>query len=262
MNILFIGDIVGKPARKALSKFLFRIQQEQEINFIIANAENIAGGIGVTKETAQELFSLGVNVLTSGNHIWAKKEVIQYLNEEKRLLRPLNYPKPCAGSGYIIEQTNSNNKIAVVNLMGRLYLQSLDCPFRAIEDVLQLIKKETNIIIVDFHAEATSEKIAMGWFLDGKVSAVIGTHTHVQTADECLLPNQTAYITDVGMVGPYNSVIGMDKEAAISRFLTQLPIKLEVAKGNCIFGGVVISVDEISGKSLSIKRLLLREKND
>jgi len=262
MNILFIGDIVGKPARKALNKFLFTIQQEQEINFIIANAENIAGGIGITKETAQELFSMGVNVLTSGNHIWAKKEVIQYLNEEKRLLRPLNYPKPCAGNGYIIERLNSNKKVAVVNLMGRLYMQSLDCPFRAIEEVLQLIKKETNIIIVDFHAEATSEKIAMGWFLDGKVSAVIGTHTHVQTSDECLLPNQTAYITDVGMGGPYNSVIGMDKEAAINRFLTQLPIKLEVAKGNCIFGAVIISVDETTGKSLSIKRLLLREKYD
>lgn len=262
MNILFIGDIVGKPARKSLSKFLFQIQREQEINFIIANAENIAGGIGITKETAMEIFSLGVNVLTSGNHIWAKKEIIDYLNEEKRLLRPLNYPKPCAGNGYIVEEINYNRKVAVVNLMGRLYMQAVDCPFRAMEEVLPIIRKDTNIIIVDFHAEATSEKIAMGWFLDGKVSAVIGTHTHVQTADECILPHQTAYITDVGMVGPYNSVIGMDKETAINRFLTQIPLKLEVAKGPCVFEAVVISIDEQTGKSKSIKRIYIKEKND
>ncbi|OGF66026.1 MAG: metallophosphoesterase [Candidatus Fischerbacteria bacterium RBG_13_37_8] len=259
MNILFIGDIIGKPARKALPDFLSEVSKAHTVDFMIANGENLAGGVGITKETAEEIFSLGINVLTTGNHIWAKKEAVALLNSEKRLLRPLNYPEQCPGNGYVVLEDSSGHKIAIINAMGRVYIQSLDCPFKAIEAVLPSLNKHTKIIIVDIHAEATSEKKALGWFLDGRVSAIVGTHTHVQTADETILPQGTAYVTDVGMVGPYDSVIGMDKKNALSRFLTQIPERLEVAKGPCIFNAVIISIDEKSGHSTSIKRILLQE---
>jgi len=261
VNILFIGDIIGRPARKTLSKFVPQLIHEYMIDFIIANGENLAGGVGLTKETAEEMFALGINVLTSGNHIWAKKDAIELLQNDKRVLRPLNYPEQCPGRGYTIIDTPDAHSVAVVNLMGRVYIQSLECPFKAIEDLLAKLAKHTKIIIVDFHAEATSEKIAMGWFLDGKVSAVMGTHTHIQTSDETLLPQQTAYITDVGMVGPIDSVIGMDKDTALYRFITQIPAKLEVAKGPCVLGATVISIDAATGRSTSIKRLLIKEPN-
>jgi 2',3'-cyclic-nucleotide 2'-phosphodiesterase len=207
-----------------------------------------------------QMFALGIQVLTSGNHIWAKKESVDLLEHDARILRPLNYPKSCPGRGYALYKTIQEQTVAVVNIMGRVYTQSLDCPFQAMENILPEIRKHTTTIVVDFHAEATSEKIAMGWFLDGKVSAVLGTHTHIQTSDDILLPQHTAYITDVGMVGPVDSVIGMDKEAALCRFLSQMPVKLEVAKGPCIVGAVVVQIDTVTGQSIAITRILLREK--
>ena len=261
MNVLFLGDIIGRPSRKALSKCLPQLIYDNMIDFVIANGENLAGGVGITRETAEEMFQLGVNALTSGNHIWAKKEAFELLKNDIRILRPLNYPEQCPGRGYTIINTRHGQPVAIVNIMGRVYTQSLDCPFQTMAKLLPGLSRHTKIIIVDFHAEATSEKIAMGWFLDGKVSAMIGTHTHVQTSDETLLPQHTAYITDVGMVGPVDSVIGMEKETALYRFISQIPARLEVAKGPCVIGAVIFTIDETTGHSTSIQRLLIKEKN-
>lgn len=260
MNVIFIGDIVGKPGRKFVKKILPELKNSYSIDFVIANGENLAGGIGLTKETVDEIIAAGADVITTGNHIWAKKDSKTLLDEYKDVIRPINYPEECPGKGYIIKQVQNKCKIAVINALGRIYTLPIDCPFKAIERILPEIKLITPIIIVDFHAEATSEKNAMGWFLDGKVSAVIGTHTHIQTADEKILPNGTAYITDVGMVGPYDSIIGMDKETSLSRFLTQIPEKFEVAKGLCIFSAVVISIDERTYRSTNVSRLLIKEE--
>lgn len=257
---MFIGDIVGKPGRKFIKKILPELKNSYCIDFVVTNGENLAGGIGLTKETADEILAAGADVITTGNHIWAKKDSKTLLNEYENIIRPVNYPEECPGKGYVIVQVQNKCKISVINALGRIYTIPIDCPFKAIERLLLQIRSITSLIIVDFHAEATSEKNAMGWFLDGKVSAVIGTHTHIQTADETILPNGTAYITDVGMVGPYNSIIGMDKETSLTRFLTQIPEKFEVAKGPCIFGAVVISIDEKTHRSISITRLLIKEE--
>ncbi len=259
MEVLFIGDIVGRPGRRCLKKIIPDIKQSYSIDFIIVNGENLAGGLGLTKETVEEILSVDIDVITSGNHIWAKKEGKEVLMTYNNVLRPLNYPEECPGKGYVIKESKNGIKIAVINVLGRVFMQPLDCPFKTIDKILPEIKSIASIIIVDFHAEATSEKVAMGWYLDGKVSAVIGTHTHIQTSDETILDNGTSYITDVGMVGPYNSIIGMDKEIFIDRFLTQIPGKFEVAKGPCVFGAVIISIDELTGKSYRINRLLIKE---
>ncbi|MFC2017222.1 TIGR00282 family metallophosphoesterase [Chloroflexota bacterium] len=250
MLILAIGDVIGKPGRQAVDKLLPGLRQQYGLDLVIANAENIAGGLGLTSDTAKEMLDAGVDVLTSGNHIWAQKEIIPYLDGKMPILRPLNYPPGLSGRGYII-----NSRVMVVSLIGRTFMSNFDCPFRAMDQLLAEVKHEPPVIIVDFHAEATSEKVAMGRYLDGRVSAVLGTHTHVGTIDAQVLPQGTAYVTDIGMTGPMDSIIGDDTEAVLQRFLTMIPHRLSVGKGKTIFDAVLVSVDENSGKAISIDRI-------
>ncbi|HVP76524.1 MAG TPA: TIGR00282 family metallophosphoesterase [Thermodesulfobacteriota bacterium] len=255
MRILFVGDIVGKAGREAIERVLEKVVSNYKIEFTVANGENAAGGMGITPTIAIEILDQGVDVLTSGNHIWAKKEIVPFLDEELRILRPANYPPKVPGRGSGIFHSRSGEKVGILNLEGRVFMKHLDCPFRVGEKEVELLRKETNVILVDFHAEATSEKMALGWFLDGRVSAVLGTHTHVQTSDERILGEGTAYISDVGMTGPMDSVIGIRKEIALERLLTQIPWKFDVAKEAIELQGVVIDVDSKTGRSLSIQRI-------
>jgi metallophosphoesterase (TIGR00282 family) len=254
LNILFIGDVVGKGGRRALADLLPLVMREG-VDFVIVNGENASGGIGITPQTAEQLLDRGVDVITSGNHIWKKKDVIPFLEEEPRILRPANYPPGAPGRGGRTYIAANGTKVGVLNLEGRIFMSALESPFKTAEEQVSLLRKETNVIIVDFHAEATSEKMALGWFLDGEVSAVLGTHTHVQTADERVLPGGTAYITDVGMTGPCDSVIGIKKEIALERFLTMMPNKFETAGGRVELQGVIVEVDERSGRSAGIHRV-------
>ncbi len=256
INILFIGDIVGKPGRKALFHLLSRVKGENNIDFCIANGENAAGGNGITPPVAEELFAGGVDLITSGNHIWDKKEVNEIIDENPNLLRPFNYPPGTPGSGAAVFQTCDKVKVGVINLAGRVFMANLDCPFRTGEEAIAELKKTTPIILIDIHAEATAEKMAIGWHFDGHVSAVIGTHTHVQTADERILPGGTAFITDAGMTGSMNSVIGVDRKRVIQRFLTQMPVKFHPAGENLYMSGVIIKIDAETAKSVSIERFL------
>ncbi|GAB4541621.1 MAG: TIGR00282 family metallophosphoesterase [Thermodesulfovibrionia bacterium] len=258
MNVLFIGDIIGKAGRRALKEGLSGLIDRFNIDLVIANVENVAGGFGITEEVCGEVFSMGINVLTSGNHIWDKRESIPYIMKERRLLRPANYPEGVPGYSSIVTETNLGEKVAVLNIAGRVFMQPLDCPFKTALREIPPLKRETNVIIIDFHAEATSEKSAFAWFLDGKVSAVIGTHTHVQTADERVLPDGTAFITDVGMTGPLNSVIGIKKDLIINRFLTQMPVKFETAKGPSIISCVILDINPDTGKANGIERLQIQ----
>ena len=255
MRILFIGDIVGKPGRRAMRELVPQLVSERQVDFVIANCENAAAGFGVTREVLEDLYEDHADVLTSGNHIWDKKEILEFIDDYETLLRPANYPSRAPGRGSVVMPTPAGISVGVINLAGRVFMQPLDCPFRTAEREIEQIKKRTNIILVDIHAEATSEKIALGWFLDGRVSAVVGTHTHVQTADERILPQGTAYITDAGMTGPFDSVIGTRKEIVLDRFLLQIPNKFDVAKGDVRLQGVLIDVDVHSGKALAIERL-------
>lgn len=256
MLILVIGDIIGRPGRQAVQELLPGLRRQYELDMIIANAENAAGGFGLTPDIARELLDDGVDVLTSGNHIWAQKEIIPCLDSGMPVLRPLNYPPGVPGRGYLISR-----RVMVVNLMGRTFMHYIDCPFRAMDRLLAEQEKRPPVIIVDFHAEATSEKMAMGRYLDGRVSAVLGTHTHVGTVDAQLLPKKTAYVTDIGMTGPTDSIIGDDAEAVIQRFLTGLPHRLSVGKGKPILSAVLVNVAEDSGRALSIERVY-RELED
>ena len=250
MLILVIGDIIGRPGREAVHRFLPDLRQQYELDMVIANAENTAGGFGLTSDTARELLGADIDVLTSGNHIWAQKEIIPYLDGEMPIVRPLNYPPGVPGRGYlIIGQT------MVVNLIGRTFMGDLDCPFRAMDKLLAELEPKPPVIIVDFHAEATSEKVAMGRYLDGRVSAVLGTHTHVGTIDAQLLPQGTAYVTDIGMTGPMDSIIGDDAEAVIQRFLTGMPHRLTVGTGKLTFNAILLRVDEDSGRAINIERI-------
>ncbi len=259
INILFLGDIIGKSGRKIVKEFLPEYKKSNEIDLVIANGENLAGGFGITEKTANEMFRIGIDVFTSGNHIWDKKEGLQFIKSEERIIRPANYPPGVPGRGYNVFK-RKNTKIAILNLEGRVFMGSKDCPFRKADEIINILKNEdVKIIIVDFHAETTSEKIALSWYLDGKVSAIFGTHTHIQTADEKILPNGTAYITDAGMCGPDNSVIGMKKEIAIKRFLTGMPERFQVAKDNLMINGVFVEINPLDGKSISIKRLKIYE---
>jgi 2',3'-cyclic-nucleotide 2'-phosphodiesterase len=255
MRILFIGDIVGKAGRQAVEGLLERCVADHQIDFTVANGENAAGGMGITPVIASEFLDLGIDVLTSGNHIWAKKEIMPFLDEEERLLRPANYPDRVPGRGAGIFRFGNGKKIGVLNIEGRVFMRNLECPFRVSEKEVEKLKEQTPVILVDFHAEATSEKVALAWFLNGKVSAVVGTHTHVQTADERILSGGTAYITDVGMTGPLASVIGIRRQIALERFLTQLPLKFDVATEEIELQGVILEVDEQTGKSRSIERV-------
>ena len=255
VKILFIGDIIGKPGRQALSRELHRLVDRHNADIVIANGENAAGGFGLTEETAKELFKQGIHLLTGGNHIWDKKEQVPLILADPRILRPANYPAGALGCGSAVLTTPGGVKVGVLNLEGRVYMKTLECPFKVADLEIERLKQETNIIFIDFHAEATSEKSALGWYLDGRVSAVVGTHTHVQTADERILTQGTAFLTDAGMTGAFDSVIGMGKGETISRFLTQLPSKFEVAKKDIRLNGVVIGVDEKSGKAVSIERI-------
>lgn len=255
VRILFIGDIVGSPGRTAISRELHRLVDCHAVDLVVANGENAAGGFGITPDTAAELYRQGIHVLTSGNHIWDKKDNSGFLDREDRILRPLNYPPGTPGRGSTVLETPAGIKVGVLNLEGRVYMKNLDCPFRCADAELELLKKQTAIILVDFHAETTSEKASLGWYLDGRVSAVVGTHTHVQTADERILPNGTAYITDVGMTGSFDSVIGVDKHQAIQRFLTQQPVKFDIPKKDLRINAVVIGVEVKTGKAVSIERI-------
>jgi metallophosphoesterase (TIGR00282 family) len=257
MKILFVGDIVGTVGRAAIKALLPSLLNRYKIDFVIANGENAAGGFGITEKVATEIFGYGVHVITSGNHIWDKKESVPYVAKENRLIRPVNYPPGVPGYGSVVYPLPSGVKIGVVNISGRVFMTSIDCPFRVGNHEIERIQRETKFIVVDFHAEATSEKIAFGYFIDGKVSAVVGTHTHVQTADEKILSGGTAYITDVGMTGPADSVIGIEKEQIVERFLLQMPKKFETARGSGILSAVVIEVDDKTGKSKAIQRLQL-----
>jgi metallophosphoesterase (TIGR00282 family) len=255
VKILFVGDIVGKPGRQAVSRELHRLVDRHTIDIIIANGENAAGGFGLTVDVAKELFNQGIHLLTGGNHIWDKKEQIPLIFADRRILRPANYPPGASGAGSVVVSTPGGVKVAVLNLEGRVFMKSLECPFLVADREIKRLKLETPIIFVDFHAEATSEKSALGWYLDGQISALVGTHTHVQTADERILPHGTAFLTDAGMTGSFDSVIGMGKEETIHRFLTQLPAKFEVGKKDIRLNAVVIGVDEVSGKAVSIERI-------
>lgn len=257
MNILCIGDIVGKPGRDFINTRLPKLIEEYKVDFVVANGENCAHGVGITKKTYDELVYAGVDVITLGNHTWAKKEVLEFIEDKENLIRPANFPTNNPGRGYVIAQ-KAGKKIAVINLVGRVFMESYDCPFRKVDEILANIENQVDIIIVDFHAEATSEKLAMGWYLDGKVTAVFGTHTHVQTSDERLLPQGTAYITDVGMTGPYNSILGVDKDIIIKKFITLMPGKFEVAEGKVVFTALLLEVDNNVAKS--VKRLNIVEE--
>jgi 2',3'-cyclic-nucleotide 2'-phosphodiesterase len=255
MKLLFIGDIVGKIGRNALKGLLPNLMDKYKIDLVIANGENIAGGFGLTEALVSELYKMGVHVITTGNHVWDKKEIVNYISKDNRLLRPLNYPPGVPGYGSVIYTLPDGMKAGIINLSGRVFMPSMDCPFRTAGPEIEYVKKQTDIIIIDLHAEATSEKIAFGYFVDGKVSAVIGTHTHVQTADEKILPQGTAYITDVGMTGPSHSVIGIGVDQIIQRFLTGMPDRFITASGDGILSAVVIEINNDSGKATAIHRL-------
>lgn len=259
--VLFIGDVIGRPGRRALKQHLSALVRKYNPSLIIANAENAAGGIGLTETVARELFE-SVDVLTSGNHIWDKKEALDLLDKEPRLLRPANYPPKNPGKGAYVFTDDQGRKLGVLNLQGRVFMEPIDCPFQAADHELERLREITPMILVDFHAEATSEKQAMGWYLDGKVSAIVGTHTHIPTADERILPGGTAYITDIGMVGGYNSVIGIKKDQAVLRFLSSRPQRFEPSKEGMIFSFLCITLDARTGKALSVQRESLVENHE
>ena len=257
VRILFIGDIVGRPGRELVRQGLQAIVDHHRIDLVIANAENSAAGFGITRDIGEQLLDYGVDVMTSGNHIWDKKEALDYIGIEPRLLRPANYPAGAPGRGSYLVRTRDNVSVGVVNVMGRVFMLNIDDPFAVVLKEIEELKQRARIIFVDFHAEATSEKIAMGWHLDGKVTAVVGTHTHVQTADERVLPRGTAYLTDVGMTGPHDSIIGVEIDAALGRFLTGLPAKFETATGNPRLNAVIVDADEQTGRANNIERVSL-----
>jgi len=255
MRILILGDVMGRPARRAVRDLVPSLIKQEELDLVVANAENAAGGMGVDIKSTKELLSAGVNVLTSGNHIWKKKEIYSYLDEHGQLIRPANFPAGAPGKGWYVWQHNGFSAL-VINLQGRVFMPNhVDDPFRCVDEILRQQSEHSPVVIVDMHAEATSEKNAMGWYLDGRASVVFGTHTHIQTADDRILPGGTAYITDVGMCGPLDSVIGMEKETVIRGFMTQLPRQFEVAEDNVVLQGIVVDVNHVSGKAREIRRL-------
>ena len=257
MRILFIGDIFGRPGRDIAQRALKPLVAAHDIDFVVANVENSAAGFGVTGDIAETILKSGVDVMTSGNHIWDKKEVLEYIPRQPRLLRPANFPAGVPGRGAWVGSTHSGTSIAVINVMGRIFMAPLEDPFAVVLREIEAARAKARVIIVDFHAEATSEKVAMGWHLDGRVTAIFGTHTHVQTADERVLPKGTAYITDVGMTGPHDSIIGVTIEAALGRFVTGMPAKFEAASGGARLNAIIITADAATGRASAIERLNL-----
>ena len=255
IRLLFIGDIVGRPGRELIRRGLTAIRDYHQIDLVIANVENAAAGFGITREIGDELLDRGLDVMTSGNHIWDRKEAIDYIGAEPRLLRPANFPAAVPGNGSYVTRTAGGVSVGVVNVMGRVFMVAIDDPFAVVLKEIEALKQRARVIFVDFHAEATSEKIAMGWHLDGKVTAMVGTHTHVQTADDRILPRGTAYLTDVGMTGPHDSIIGVEVEAALGRFLTGMPARFETAEGNPRLNAVIVEADEETGRALEIERI-------
>jgi 2',3'-cyclic-nucleotide 2'-phosphodiesterase len=254
MNLFFIGDIFASAGRSIVADHVRRIVAANDIHLTVANGENSAGGFGITPLIAEELFSYGIDVITSGNHIWDKREIYEYLPKQPRLLRPANYVTELPGSGVVTVESRNGVSCAIINLQGRAHMPSTDCPFRKADQILGTLGEDVKVRMVDFHAELTSEKVAMGWYLDGRVSAMFGTHTHVPTADTRILPGGTAYQTDAGMTGPYESVIGVDRDIILRRFLTALPVRMEAARGGAELHGVIVQVDESSGKAISVRR--------
>lgn len=259
MNVLFIGDIMGEPGRRVLLKHLSKAIEDHQIDLVVGNGENAAGGFGITQDIAEELFDLGLSAITLGNHAWDKREAMPYLEKESRMIRPANYPDGVPGKGACVIETVQGERLGIVQLMGRVFMPMVDCPFRVAERELSQLENQADYILVDMHAETTSEKMAMGYFLDGKVSAVLGTHTHVQTADEQILPKGTGYLTDVGMTGPVQSVIGMKPNLVIQKFLTQLPRRFEVAPGPSVLCAAVVEFDSTTKKTTKISRLRIFE---
>ena len=254
MKILMVGDVFGEPGRAAIAKLLPSLRERYQVDLTVVNVENAAAGFGVTPAMAKTFLDQHVDVMTSGNHIWDKREIIEFITKDDRLLRPANFPSGTPGAGYITVKAGAY-KVSVLNLMGRVFMLPIDCPFQKANELVPLLRKESPIVLVDMHCEATSESQAMGWHLDGRVTAVVGTHRHVQTADERVLPGGTAYITDLGMTGPIDSVIGVDKDIILQRFMSQMPVRFEPAKGPAALHGVVITVDPESGRATDIERL-------
>lgn len=253
-----VGDVIGRPGRAAFAKYTPKLRQEKNVDLVVVNGENSAEGRGITKKTLDELLLSGADVVTGGNHIWDKKEVLQFIDDEPYLLRPANYPTGVPGKGTCVYSLRGKN-VGVMNLSGRAFMQELDCPFQRVEDLLRELSGECDVLLLDFHAESTSEKMAMGWYLDGRVTAVVGTHTHVQTADERILPGGTAFISDLGMVGPWNSVIGFTKEPVLAKTTTGMPARFEVADGPAVYSAVLLTVEDGTGKATSIERIQIRE---
>lgn len=255
VKILVFGDTVGSPGRKACRTLIPKLREENDVDLVVVNGENLAHGSSITKDTVEEVLSGSVDVITTGDHVFRKKEALPVIESHPNVLRPINYPKGTPGRGFVLCTTKKGIKIAVVNVLGRVFLQALDCPFESVEAAVKSIRSQTKIILVDFHAEATSEKVAMGWFLDGRVSAVYGTHTHIQTADETVLPGGTAYITELGMCGPYRSVIGRRIDQVVHRFRTQMPGPMDVAEEDARISGALIEIETESGHARSIRRI-------
>ncbi|WP_017753832.1 TIGR00282 family metallophosphoesterase [Calidifontibacillus oryziterrae] len=258
MRILFIGDVVGSPGRDMVKDYLPKLQAKYKPNVTIINGENAAAGKGITNKIYRSFLEQGAHAITLGNHTWDNKDIFEFIDDAKCIVRPANFPEGTPGSGALLLNINGT-EIGIINLQGRTFLPPLDCPFKKADELITAMKKRTKIIFVDFHAEATSEKIAMGWYLDGKASAVVGTHTHVQTADNRILPNGTAYITDVGMTGPYDGILGIDKDVVLKRFLTNLPVRFEIASGRVQLSGVIIEIDSKTGKAQKIDRIQINE---
>ena len=259
MRILIAGDVVGRPGRKAFGKYTKELRQKHNIDIVIVNGENSAGGKGVSRKSLDELYAAGADIVTSGNHIWDNREVQGLIDDEPYLVRPANYPEGAPGKGWCLYPFKAKN-IAVINLSGRAFMPDMDCPFQKIDDILSEIGDQADIKILDFHAETTSEKMAMGFYLDGRVQVVVGTHTHIQTADERLLPNSTAYITDLGMVGPWNSVLGVKSDIIIKKFTSCMPVRFDLADGPAVYSAVIVEIDDATNKAVAVERLLIKEE--
>ncbi len=257
IKILFVGDVVGRPGRELVRQGLHLLVDRYAVDLVIANVENAAAGFGITREVGDALLAYGVDVMTSGNHVWDRKEAVDYIGAEPRLLRPANYPAGVPGNGHYLARTPRGGAVGVINVMGRVFMLGIDDPFAVVLKEVEALRPRARVLVVDFHAEATSEKVAMGWHLDGKVTAVIGTHTHVQTADDQILPGGTAYLTDAGMTGPHDSVIGVEKDAVLDRFRRGMPARMETATGNPRLNGVVLTADEAMGQAVAIERISL-----